>query len=56
MTIVGGCALRTELKQTVLSSWYVKTMGVSRAFASRWKLGQITKIVVKNDVNFYLPL
>ena len=46
-----GALLHTELKQSVLNSLYVKTMGVhmleKRAFASPWKLGLRTKTLSK---------
>ena len=41
----------TEIKQTVLNSWYVKTMsvrrGAKRTFAPLWKLGLRTKFFYK---------
>jgi len=44
-----GAPLHTELKQTVLNSLYIKTMGVrmvaKRAFASPWKLRLKTNIL-----------
>jgi len=50
----------TELKQTVLNSWYVKAMGVRRVvktgISSPWKLGLRTKFSRKLDVSSSIPI